>query len=277
MLIDTHSHVNIMIKDSFDTRVTPKELERVPPILDNAQHHGVTSIINVGTSLVESSNSIVLARAYEMIYASVGIHPNDATPQWQKDLDQLKLLLKQAKQNKIVAIGECGMDFHYEGYDAQRQRDVFRAQIECALEYDLPLIIHSRDAHDETLRCLDEYRHNNKLRGTMHCFSGDLALAQDVIKLGFFLGIGGTVTYPKNNELRHVVKTVGLVSIVLETDAPYLPPQSMRGKKNSPANVYLIAHYISELLEVDYNQVALTTTGNATTLFSLNKYPHTSL
>ena len=275
MLIDTHSHINIMIKDSFETRVTSEELERVPAIVHDAKHHNVSSIINVGTSLIESMNSITLARTYDMIYASVGIHPNDATSEWRKDFDELKVLCAHAKQNKIVAIGECGIDFHYEGYDAQRQYDAFRAQIELALEHNLPLIIHSRDAHDETLRCLDEYR-KDKLSGTMHCYSGDLALAFDVIERGFLLGIGGTVTYPKNEMLRTVVKTVGLVSLILETDAPYLPPQSMRGKKNSPANVCVIARYIAELIDVTFEKVALITTGNATTLFALNDYPRTS-
>jgi len=169
----------------------------------------------------------------------------------------------------IVAVGECGLDYHYPDYHKQRQKDAFKAQIEQALENNLPLIVHTRDAGDDTLTCLAEFK-NESLRGVIHCFSEDQAFADYVInELGFSIGIGGTVTYPNNNRLREVVKTVGLPAIVLETDAPFLPPQIIRGKKNHPKHIRDIATFVAELLETDLDTVAQTTTNNARTLFGL--------
>jgi TatD DNase family protein len=176
--------------------------------------------------------------------------------------------LPKAQELKIVGIGECGLDYHYEGYNKERQFDAFKAQIELALEHDLGLVVHNRDAGDDTLRVLEEYEHNN-LRATIHCFSEDLAFARQAIEWGYYLGIGGTVTYPKNNVLREVVTTVGLDHIVLETDAPFLPPQPYRGKQNQPAYIAYIANYIANLLNVSSLEVAEKTTKNARDLFKL--------
>ena len=259
-----------MVKDSFDTPLSPELFPLVHDLVKDAEKAGVTTILNVGTSLQESINCIELARAFPPIFASVGIHPNDLTDSWKHDLKRLESYVAQQEELKIVAIGECGMDFHYPDYQIDRQKDGFKRQIELALKHQLALVVHTRDAGEETLRCLEEFKDSN-LRGVIHCFSEDLSFAQEAIALGFVLGIGGTVTYPKNNTLRHVVSSVGLEHIILETDAPFLPPQSMRGKQNHPQYIKIIAEYIAELLSIPLEQVAQKTTQNAQNIFKFKR------
>lgn len=257
-----------MVKEQFDTPLTSTELERSQEIVAQAAEHQVPIIINVGTSVIESLNCLALARRYPHVYAAVGIHPNDTTPHWKEDIVQLRTMLSANDHTKIVGIGECGLDFHYPEYDKSRQYDAFKAQIELALEYDRALIVHSRDAYDETLSILEPFKNDIK-RGVMHCFSYDMAFAQQVIEWHYVLGIGGTVTYPRNEELRTIVRTIPLEKIVLETDAPFLPTQSMRGKKNHPQYIRAIAEYIAQLKQVSFESVAQKTTTAACTLFNI--------
>ena len=268
MLIDTHCHLNMMVKTEFDTPLTAQELALAGRLIDEAAAQDVNIIINVGTSLIESKNCVQLARHYTKVFATVGLHPNDCTPEWQKDFKEIKCLVQNKEANKIVGIGECGLDRHYKEYDINRQTDAFKAQIELALEHNLALVIHSRDAADETLTVLDEYR-GQLTKATMHCFSYDEAIAQDAIGLGCVLGIGGTITYPKNETLRTVVRSVALKDIVLETDAPFLPPQIISGKQNHPLYIRTIAEYIAKLRDETFEQVALQTTTNAQQLFGI--------
>ena len=268
MLIDTHCHINMMVKDSFDTPMQTSDLSKAEVIIREAHAARVSLIINVGTRKIENQNCILLAQTFNSVFATVGIHPNDSDT-WQEDLELIKKWLQNKKENKIVGIGECGIDMHYPNYNLNRQRDAFKAQIELALEHDLALIIHSRDAYDETLKILEEYK-NNISRATMHCFSYDQAFANIVTNWGFVLGIGGTVTYPKNNELRNVVANCDLKNIVLETDAPFLPPQAIRGKQNHPKEIATIAHYIAELRGENFETIEQQTTENALNLFNLN-------
>ena len=199
----------------------------------------------------------------------VGIHPNDCTENWRSDLEEIKKLITEKEKNKIYGIGECGLDFHYPDYNLQRQKDAFKAQIELALEHNLGLVVHTRDAAQETMRCLEEFKNAN-LRAVIHCFSEDQSFADFAITNNFLLGIGGIITYPKNNYLRDIVKKVTINNIVLETDAPFLPPQTMRGKQNHPQNIRLIADYIAQLCETDFETVAGVTTSNAEKLFKLH-------
>jgi len=266
--IETHGHLNIMVKEQFDVPLTPDDFPRAQKILDEAYEHGITLFINVGTSLIESINCIELAKKFSAVYAAIGIHPNDCTPTWHNDVKELTKLLVNKELNKIVAIGECGLDFHYPEYNIQRQKDAFKAQIELALEHDLALIVHTRSAPQETLASLDEFRGDIK-RGIIHCFSEQQDFADEVVAMGFALGIGGTITYPKNNYLRNIVQTVPLEKIVLETDAPFLPPQIIRGKKNHPLHIATVATYIAELLSVPVETVAQTTTATALSIFNL--------
>jgi TatD DNase family protein len=268
MLIDTHCHINIMVKSTFDTLLEESSFVRAQEIIEEARAHDVKRIINVGTSLIESQNCVMLARQFENVWASIGIHPNDCTPTWKKDLTIFKKLLKEKENNKIVAIGECGIDRHYPDYNLQMQKDVFKAQIELALEHDVALIVHSRDAYDETLRSLEEFKGEIK-RGVIHCFSEDLAFAQTVIDFGLVLGIGGTVTYPKNEIVRSVAATIPLTKIILETDAPFLPPQIIRGKQNQPLYIETIARYLAQLRGITFDAVAEQTTATALQIFNI--------
>ena len=280
MLIDTHCHINMMVKNSFDTPLQESDIPKAAAIVEQAHEHDVKIIINVGTRSIENGNCVLLAQKFPSVFATVGIHPNDSDS-WQEDFELLKRWVQKKELNKIVGIGECGMDMHYPDYNLARQRDAFKAQIELALEHDLALIVHSRDAYDETLRILEEYRHNitPRLRqgfdgpagATMHCFSYDQAFADTVTGWGFVLGIGGTVTYPKNNELRAIVQKINLDHVVLETDAPFLPPQTFRGKQNHPQYIADIAKYIAELRGESFDLIAQQTTRNALALFKLNK------
>lgn len=270
MLIDTHAHINMMVKKEFDIPLDPALFPQVQAIIDQSATKDVKLFINVGTSIVESENCIRLAQEFKSIYAAIGVHPNDATDTWRADIKQLATWAREKNQNKIVAIGECGLDMHYPEYNLQRQKDVFKAQIELSLEHNLALIVHTRDAYDETLRILEEFK-GHVTRGIIHCFSEDISFAKTVIDWGHCIGIGGAITYPKNQQLRDVVIATDLQHIVLETDAPFLPIQSMRGKQNSPMHINDIAHYIAQLKEVAYDDVAEHTTRNALSIFRIEQ------
>lgn len=248
--------------------LTPQEIINAQSIIQQAAHHDVTTIINVGTSLSESINCIALARTYPRVWASVGIHPNDCTSSWRSDISDLEKHIQNKESNKIVAIGECGLDRHYPDYDIVRQKDAFKAQIELSLEYDLALIVHTRDAADETLRSLEEFK-GQLTRGIIHCFSEDQSFADTALSFGFVLGFGGTITYPKNASLRAIAVNVPLESIVLETDAPFLPPQEIRGKQNHPEQIKTIATYLAQIRSTSYEAVAEQTTATALRIFNL--------
>lgn len=269
MLVDTHCHINMMVKKEFDVPLTKENIEQARTIVDDALRLNVNRIINVGTSLVESKNCIQLAQAYAQLYASVGIHPNDCTDTWRQDLKDIEKFLGNIKNNKIVAIGEIGFDKHYPGYNLKRQMDAFKAQVELALKYNLPIIIHTREASQETLMALEEFK-SAPLYGVIHCFSEDLDFAYEVIKHNFLIGVGGPLTYPNNETLRHVCRNISLEKIVLETDAPFLPPQIIRGKPNSPQYVQAVAQFLADMLEKPFEEIAKQTTHNAKTLFKLD-------
>jgi len=268
MLIDTHCHSNILLKETFDTPLEEKHIKEAEHILQEAQKNNVLLIINVGTSLVESNNCTLLSKEYSQMYSAVGIHPNDCTPDWKKEFNGIVKLAKDKEELKVVAIGETGLDRHYPGYNINRQKDAFKAHIELALEYRLPLIIHTRDAHDEALTIIDTYK-SDELKGVIHCFSEDLSFAYHALDLNFALGIGGPLTYPKNATLRKVFTQISLDKIILETDAPFLPPQIIRGKQNHPKYIKVIAEFLAELQGVAFDVVAEKTTKTAQKLFAL--------
>lgn len=269
MLVDTHCHLNICVKSDFDRALSPEELAAAQTYEQEAHARGVTTIINVGTSIIESRNCVELAEKYAHMFATVGIHPCDGNKEtWQKDLTELDALLNADTSGNIVGVGECGLDYYHPGFDKDFQRMLFRAQIELAIKYKKALSIHSRSAGDEVIAILEEYGKEIP-RAVLHCFSEDSATARRARAIGIYLGIGGTVTYPKNDILRAAVKEVGLTGIVLETDAPYLPPQHIRGRKNHPSEIATIAQYCAELFGVSCADVAAITTANAQALFSL--------
>jgi len=266
MLVDTHCHLNMMVKKTFDVPLKTKNLLEIKKILSEAHAYQVTRVINIGTSLIESKNCITIAQQYPEVFATVGIHPNDCTQTWRSDFTTISQWVRDKKVNKIVGIGECGIDRHYPNYNLSRQHDAFKAQIELALEHDLALVIHSRDAYDETLKILEEYQHDIQ-RGVMHCFSYDRSFANTVITWNLALGIGGIITYPKNDVLRSIVSTVDLQHLILETDAPFLPPQNIRGKQNNPKYIKEIATFIAKLRNQSFKIIADQTTKTALTIF----------
>jgi TatD DNase family protein len=268
MLVDTHCHLNMMVKHKFDTPLTPTELANIGIIVEQAQAQGVTTIITVGTSLIESKNCIAIAKRYPHVYATVGLHPSDCTANWKNDLAHIKELLTKKEENKIVGIGECGLDFHWPDYNAHQQKEVFKELIELSLKHNLALVIHTRDASEETINVLEEFK-GQHIRGVLHCFSADQSYAHKIIDLGLVLGIGGIITYPKNKELRNIILNTSLEKIVLETDAPWLPPQIARGQKNHPKYISTIAQYIADLKNVSLDQIAQQTTKNAHALFQI--------
>lgn len=271
MFVDTHCHVNMMVKKEFDVPLPDDYYPKALGIFQAAQQAQVTTIINVGTSVIESDNCIILAQDFAQVFATIGTHPNDLTDAWRDDIAHYKKLAAHKYDNKIVGIGEIGLDYHYPNYNKQRQYDAFKAQLEIALEYDLAIVIHTRDAHDETLHILDTYK-NEALRGVIHCFSEDLAFARHAQELGFVIGLGGTITYPKNDVLRNVCIETPLSSIILETDAPFLPPQLLRGTQNSPRNIPVIAQAIADLKNISVAEVARVTTENAYRVFTIDQY-----
>lgn len=265
MLVDTHCHINLMVKEGFNTPLSTSQLEKAHDSIADATAADVKIIINVGTSLIESNNCVALARKFPSVFAVVGVHPSDWSDAWRTDLAHFKHLAKQAKRNKIIGIGECGMDFHYPSYSKQNQESLFRAQTELALEYNLPIVIHMRDATDETLKIVESYVPD--IKGVFHCFSETVDIAREVISWGFVVGIGGAITYPKNDYLRTVVTAIDDGSYVLETDAPFMPPQTIRGKKNSPAQIRTIATYIADLKGKTLETIAKQTTNTVKEIF----------
>lgn len=268
MFIDTHCHINIIVKEIFDRLLTSEEIVAAKDDVQKAKQAGVSTIINVGTSLIESLNCIELAKAYPEIFATVGIHPCDATPDWRKDFAIISEKAKEAEHLRIVGIGEVGLDFYHKPFDAQRQKDCFKAHIELALERNLALSIHVRDAGEELLYVLDEYRKEIK-RAVIHCFSQSQDFANVVLDWGFYLGIDAPITYPKNDQVRSIVANTPLSSLVLESDAPFLPPQVLRGKKNHPSYLPMFVEVIADLKGVSVEEVAAVTTSNAKKLFGL--------
>lgn len=271
MLIDTHCHLNMMVKKDFDILLSDKDILSVKTIIDQSYDNDVKILLNVGTSLIESINSVKLSNNFSNIYSSLGIHPNDLNDNFKKEFKEIKNLLLNNNNGKIVAIGECGLDFHYPEYNLDRQIEAFKLHIDFALSNDLPLIVHSRDAYNETLEVLSKfYSKGQESSGTIHCFSYDVAFAREAISLGFKIGIDAPITYPKNSSLRDVVKNIDLKNIILETDAPFLPPQIIRGKQNHPLYIKLIAEFIADLVNKDYQEVADQTTINAFSIFKFN-------
>lgn len=273
MLIDTHCHMSLMVR-TFQQNITftpftNEELHACEIILTQAQKKSVTTIINVGTNLVESLLCIELAKHFSNCYATIGLHPNDATADWNATIQEFEKLLKQKHPLKIVGIGECGIDKHYPDFNLKQQQDVFHAQIQLALQHNLALIIHSRDADIETYEALQQYRGEKNFKGTIHCFSSNEIYAEKYLDLGFVLGVGGTITYPKNETLRNVVKMVPLEKIIFETDAPFLPPQTMRGQKNNPSNIREIAEFVAHLKNIELQTVMQTTKQTTQKLFTL--------
>jgi TatD DNase family protein len=272
-LVDTHCHLTLMLHENAEDLfpLPEQDLKHIHSIVDQARAHHIAAIITIGTNSISSLQAVQIAQHIPHVFASAAIHPTDIAQHPDKaSFEAIQSLVQQKKHNKIIAIGECGLDFYHPGYNKDLQIEVFKKHIELALAEDLPLIIHSRNAIEETLATLEPYFKHN-ITGVFHCFSESLEYAQEIIKHNFYLGIGGTYTYPKNTQLRDIINKIGLSHIVLETDAPFLAPQAVRGTKNTPANITLIAQAIAQNLNISTEDVAQITTRNACKLFSIDQ------
>lgn len=265
--IDTHCHLNLLVNPEFNVPLREEDLESAQKYINQAQQNNVQIIINIGTGIIDTQNCIALAKRYQNLFVVAGLHPNDLTSNWQKEFAELEKLVKNKTENKIVGIGETGIDLYRTKEKLNLQIDSFKAHIELALAHDLAIIVHTRAAAQETLTVLEEYK-NNLSHCIIHCYPYDIDFARTVTEFGCYLGVGGPITYPNNKQLPAVVQAISLEHIVLETDAPYLPPQHMRGQKNTPAQISVIAQEVARIKKISITVVAQQTTANAKKIFN---------
>ena len=253
-LIDSHAHLEMSDYDADRDAVIKRALDQ-----------GIDKIITIGIGRKECEQALELARVYPFIYAALGLHPHNA----KKDAARLYDFIKESVSNKkVVALGEMGLDFFKNWSPQQDQVRCFHEQLAMARELKLPVIIHDRDAHAETVRILKEEQ-SGEVGGVIHCFSGDYQMAADCMDMGFYISIPGTITFKNAAMLHDVVKKLPLDRILIETDAPFLTPHPFRGKRNEPAHVRYVAEKIAEIKNLPLAEVARVTTHNAKTLFRL--------
>lgn len=255
MLFDTHAHINA---EQF-----ADDLEEV---LKRAEDAGVTNIVVVGFDRPTITKAMELVDTYENIYGCIGWHPVDAIDCRDEDLQWIEDLCKHPK---IVALGETGLDYHWDKSPKEVQHELFRKQIRLAKKLKLPIMIHNREATEDCIRILKEEQ-AEEVGGIMHCFSGDPETAMEVIDMNFYVSLGGPVTFKNAQQPKEVVKVVPLDKLLIETDCPYLAPHPFRGKRNEPAYVKLVAEQIAQLKGLTFEEIAEITTKNAKKLFEIN-------
>ena len=264
VLIDTHCHIQ-----------DPKFASDREAVLGRALAAGVSELVVIGYEMASSEAAVQLAERFDYVHAAAGVHPHDARAVTPRHLDRLARL---AESPRVVAIGEIGLDFYRDLSPRDVQKRVFREQLEVASSAHLPVVVHTREANEETFEILGAYAHENRpswpqdrLLGVMHCFAGDLALALRYIEIGFIVSIAGTCTYPSAEQTQVVAQSIPLRSMVVETDAPYLPPQSHRGHRNEPAYLSETVQYIADLRGTTSADVAAATANTARRLFGLKQ------
>ena len=250
MFIDTHCHLS---KEDYDD---------IDLVIKENRENNISKIIISGCSRDSIFESIELSKRYEEVYLTLGYHPSEVETVNDEDLLELENLLKL---DKVVGLGEIGLDYYYGKDNKKEQMELFRKQLVIAEKLDIPVVIHSRDAVEDTINILKEF----DLTGVIHCFSGSVETAKIYTSMGYMLGIGGVVTF-KNSNLYKVVEEVGIKNIVLETDSPYLAPTPFRGQKNSSKYIPLIVEKISDILDVNVEEVGVETTKNACSMFDLD-------
>ncbi|WP_333653492.1 YchF/TatD family DNA exonuclease [Dissulfurispira sp.] len=273
-MIDTHCHLEMK----------PYDPDR-EDVIRRAREAGLEAIITIGSDFEGCKGAVELAEKYDFIYATVGIHPHDAKDFSEEIFDQIKrwaanrsqkseVRSQKNKNSKVVAIGEIGLDYHYDHSPRDIQKDVFKKQLYYAKEVNLPVIIHSREAKKDTLKILEE---SGVTKGVMHCFSGDMEMAERVMSLGFYISIAGPVTFKNADRLREIAKAIPDDYLLVETDAPYLTPEPLRGKRNEPAFVVHTARFIAELRDISIEDIDRITTLNAKRLFGIGKMPEAEI
>lgn len=248
MIIDTHCHLS---SDDYDN------LEEVMKNMNGI-------MIASGCDTKTNKEVIDLVNKYDNIYCSIGIHPEYASKVTDDDID---FIIDNINNKKVVAIGEIGLDYYWGDDNKEDQKNLFIRQLEIAKQYNKPVVIHSRDSIQDIYDILKNYN----LKGDIHCFSSSLEMAKEFIKLGYYIGVGGVVTFKNGNKLKEIVENIPLDKILLETDSPYLTPEPFRGKKNEPKNVELVANKIAELKNIEISEVIDVTYNNAKSLFDLNR------
>ena len=252
-MIDTHSHINMIETFSLED------------VIANAKENGVNKIIVPSAYPKDFDEVIKLIDKHDNVYGMLGVHPTEAKSWNDSLIDKIK---KLSDNKKIVAIGEIGLDYYWDRSFNDLQKEIFIKQIKLANELELPIDIHDRDAHKDTFDILEEYNKNSQV--IMHCFSGSVEFAKECIKKGFYLGIGGVVTFKNAIKMKEVVKEISLDKIILETDAPYLTPVPFRGKENQPAYVKYVAEEIAKIKNISFEEVNNITNQNAEKIFNLS-------
>lgn len=254
MIFDTHSH--------YDDKVFDEDRDA---LLRSLRTNGVERVVNVSADMVSSRTALALAEQYDFVYCALGVHPSETGSLMEADMDWIR---EHANHKKVVAIGEFGLDYHWPEPDAAVQKKWFYRQIELAKETELPIIIHSREAAAETMTILTETKAYD-CGGVIHCYSYSPEMAKEYVKMGFYIGIGGVVTFKNAKKLKKTVEELPLEHIVLETDCPYMAPEPMRGKRNDSSLLVYVAEKIAELKGVSVDEVIKITTKNAEKLYHL--------
>ena len=249
MFIDTHCHI---VSEYYD------DIENV---IKNAIANGVLKIIVNGYNMRSNREVLELVKKYDIVYGALGIQPEEL---YDYNDNSLKFIEEHINDEKIVAVGEIGLDYHYDT-DRNLQKELFKRQLEIAYKYNKPVIIHSRDCIQETYNILKE----SKVKGTMHCYSGSKEMALEFIKIGFSIGIGGVSTFKNAKNIVDVIKNIDLEYIILETDSPYLTPEPYRGKSNEPMYIPIVAKRVADIKGLDIKEIERTTTDNARRLFDI--------
>lgn len=250
MFTDTHCHIY------------SEYYESIPEVIHRALENGVNRFILAGASMRDNQEVLDLIQEYPSMYGTIGLHPEEADRYTEEDL----LFLEQhLKDDKVIGIGEIGLDYHYTKENKKRQKELFRSQLKLASKYHLPVVVHSREATEDTICILKEFP---DVRGVIHSFSGSLETAHIYIKMGYKLGINGVVTF-KNSHLKEILPEI-VSNIILETDSPYLTPHPYRGMQNEPKYVALIADFICEELDISKSQLEKITNQNISTIFDIS-------
>ena len=253
MLFDTHAHLD---DQAFDADRSE--------LLDALPAQGLALVMNPGCSLSSSRNADALSRQYDYLYAAVGSHPDAADEVNEAVLEQYRQLVKA--NPKIKAIGEIGLDYHYEDIPRELQKKAFRAQMKLAEELNLPVIVHERDAHADAMEILDEFP---AVTGVFHCYSGSAEMAKELVKRGWYIGFTGVLTFKNAKKAVEVAKTLPHDRLVLETDCPYMAPEPFRGKRNHPGYLYRMAEKLAQIWELPVEQVQAITLENGKRLYNI--------
>lgn len=251
MFIDTHCHLFAEYYDNIEE------------IVNKCKENNIKRIIVSGVDMKSNKEVLDLVNKYDIVYGSIGFHPTELNVFSYEDLVWLE---EHINDKKIVAVGEIGLDYHYDDTDKKKQHDILKRQLDIAQKHNKPIIFHSRDSIGDTYNILKNY----KLRGSIHCYSGSVEMAREFTKLGYMIGVGGVVTYKNSKVLKEVVKDTDLSYILLETDAPYLTPEPYRGKRNDSSYISEIAKVIGDIKGVSIPEVSRVTTDNAEGLFDFS-------